>query len=304
MKKIITFGSATWDIYIDPKQKIILPHKECISKKVLAFNLGSKINLKTTDFSIGGGGINAAVTFKRQGLDVSYMGCVGEDVLGSQIINKLKKIGIKTRLIQRTDKMGTNCSIIFNNKALDRTIMVYRGASECLSFKKTKADWFYLAPLSGKSAKQTEEIVDYAKKNNIKVAFNPGNSQLTLSKKKILNILSYVDVLILNNEEASVLTKTEYTKEKEIIKEIQKIFNGIAVITKGKKGVTVITENKIYKEKALKVKTIDQTGAGDAFGSAFISSLIKDNDIQKAIKLGIKNSSSCVRKQGSINGLI
>lgn len=304
MNKIITFGSATWDIYINPKQQKIIDCDNFISKKALAFNLGSKIDLNKTQFSIGGGGINSAFTFSRQGFNVSYMGCVGDDILGRQIIAKLKKQGIKTNLIQTADKISTNCSIIFNTKNKDRTIMVYRGASEYLTFKKVKADWFYLAPMSGKVAHLTEEIIDYAHENNIKVAFNPGNSQLNLKKNQLKNILSKIDVLILNKEEASILTKIDFKKENIIVKEIQKLFNGIAIITKGKQGVVVIDKDKVYKEKAHKVATIDQTGAGDAFGSAFISGIIKYNNIEKAIKLGLKNSSSCVKAQGSINGLI
>jgi len=304
MTKITTFGSATWDIYIDPKQKKIINCNEFISKKALAFNLGSKVDINKTQFSIGGGGVNSAFTFSKQGFSVSYMGSVGDDILGKQIINKLKKQGIKTNLIQKTDKASTNCSIIFNTKAKDRTIMVYRGASQYLTFKKIKADWFYLAPMSGKVAQLTQEIVDYAKQNNIKVAFNPGNSQLNLPRKKIMNILSKIDVLILNKEEASILTKIDYKKENDIIKEIQKIFHGIAVITKGRHGVVVINKDKVYREKAVKVKVVDQTGAGDAFGAGFVSELIKYGSIEKAIKLGLKNASSCIQRQGSINGAI
>ena len=67
---VITFGSATWDIYLSPTNFCIIPSDKFISGKAVAFNLGSKVNLEHTQFSLGGGGVNTAFTFKNQGLDV------------------------------------------------------------------------------------------------------------------------------------------------------------------------------------------------------------------------------------------
>ena len=36
---------------------------------------------------------------------------------------------------------------------------------------------------------------------------------------------------------------------------------------------------------------------GDAFGSGFVSGIIKYDDILKAIDLGLKNSASCIKKR-------
>lgn len=302
---IITFGSATWDIYLDPEKMDIIFSKDFVSGKAIAFNLGSKINLKQTQFSIGGGGINSVAAFKKQGFKVAYLGCVGNDILGNQIIEKLKKNRIDTHLIQKTEKASTNCSIIFNIKGQDRTIMIYRGASEYLNnIKFKKAKWYYIAPLSGKLAKLTKDIVDYAHNNNIKIAFNPGNSQLALSFKKLQDIIDRVDVLILNQEEAAILTKNDYKEEKKIINDLKKRHNGITIMTKGDRGVVVIDKDNVYNKKAKVIKAVDKTGAGDAFGSGFVSGLIKYNDINKSIDLGLTNSTNCIKKQGSTNGLL
>lgn len=300
---IVTFGSASWDIYLDPKQMKIIPVKSFSSGKAIAFNLGSKIDLKKTCFSMGGGGVNSAFTFSRQGFKVAYCGCVGDDILGSDIIAKLQKQKIYTGLIEKSDKACTNSSAIFNIKGQDRTIMVYRGASEYLSkINSPKAKWYYLAPLSGKASLKTKEIISKGKKYGAKIAFNPGNSQL---KMPIKDLLKDVDVLLLNQEEASILTKNDYKKEERIIDDLKKLFNGIIVMTKGKRGVVVINKGEVFREKSYNIKVVDKTGAGDAFGSGFISGLIKyKGDVKKAAKLGLKNSSSCIKKQGAINGLL
>lgn len=303
---IVTFGSATWDIYLSPEKMEIISSKDFVSGKAVAFNLGSKINLKKTCFNIGGGGVNTAFTFKRQGFKVAYLGCVGTDVLGEDIIAKLKEQKIETKLIQKTKKATTNCSVIFNHKGQDRTILNYRGASEQLAKTSLpKAEWYYLAPLSGKIAKLTQEIIDSAKAQGIRVAFNPGNSQLSLPKKVLMKLIKKVDVLILNQEEAAFLTGNEFKKELKIIKDLKEIHTGIVVMTKGDKGVVVINEKDEVVNKVIKpIKAVDKTGAGDAFGSGFVSGLIKYNNLEKAINLGLKNSASCIKKEGSTNGLL
>jgi sugar/nucleoside kinase (ribokinase family) len=216
---VITFGSATWDIYLSPTNFCIIPSDKFISGKAVAFNLGSKVNLEHTQFSLGGGGVNTAFTFKNQGFKVAYLGCLGNDSLGREIIARLKKNKIGTKLIQTTLKASTNCSIVFNIEGEDRTIMVYRGASEYLSkinFKKAK--WYYLAPLSGKIANLTQDIIDYAHKKNIQIAFNPGNSQLNLSKEVLQKMINKTNVLILNKENSAYETDLF----SDLIKEIEK----------------------------------------------------------------------------------
>jgi sugar/nucleoside kinase (ribokinase family) len=213
----------------------------------------------------------------------------------------------------RKKEKPTNYSIVLNSgNKRDRTILVYRGASELLCDKDVpwkklrvvRPKWFYLAPLSGKLAELTEKIVDFAKENKIKVAFNPGNSQIFMPSKKLKKILGKIDILFLNQEEASSLTKISYQKEKEIFKKIDKMCPGIAVMTKGSEGVTVSDGKYLYRARPQKIKVADRTGAGDSFASGFVSSFIRKGDIKRAIQLGITNADSCLKKIGAKNGLL
>lgn len=311
MFDVITFGSASWDIFLKPKNFQIIKDKRFITGKGLAFNIGSKVDVKEAFFASGGGGTNTAVTFAKQGLKVAYCATVGKDIAGREIVEELKRYGIDTKMVFLTDEKPTNYSIVLNSGPKeDRTILVYRGASECLKssqipwekLKNTK--WIYLAPLSGKLAKLTKKLVDFAFKNKIKIAGNFGNSQLSLPKKIINDILKKINVLILNREEASLLTKTPFEKEKEIFSKIDKLCPNIAVLTRGKEGVIVSDGEYIYKAPSQKVKVADATGAGDAFSAGFVSKLILGGDIESAIQFGIANASSCLKEWGAKNGLL
>ena len=52
----------------------------------IAYPVGSKILIKDLRFDIGGGGTNTAVSFARLGLNTGYIGSVGRDQPGKEIL--------------------------------------------------------------------------------------------------------------------------------------------------------------------------------------------------------------------------
>ncbi|MFH1575324.1 MAG: carbohydrate kinase family protein [Candidatus Nealsonbacteria bacterium] len=310
MFDIITFGSASQDIYLKSQKFLPVLSKEFATGKGICLSLGSKIEVEDIFFTSGGGGTNTAATFASQGFKVAYCGMLGDDNFGKLIISELKKYGINTSLVKKTEKMPTNIAVLLMPPGGERTILVYRGASDLLEkkdipwdkIKKTK--WVYLAPFSGKLTEITEELVAFAKKNKIRVALNPGYNQLTLPEPILQNILKEIDVLILNREEASLLTKIPYQKEEEIFKKIDQLTPGIAIMTKGREGAVVSDGKYLYRAESLGMKLVDGTGAGDAFGSGFVSGLIQKNDIIYAIQLAMANSNFTITKFGAKEGVL
>lgn len=307
---VITFGSASQDIFVKSKEFLPLSNEIFTTGKGICLNLGAKIEAEEIFLSSGGGGTNTAATFANQGLKTAYCGMLGEDTFGSLILQELKNLKIETRFIRKTKEKKTNLSVFFMYPGADRTTLVYRAASDALtkqdiSWKDVKnAQWFYLSPFSGELAKMTKDLVDFARQNNIKIAFNPGYTQLKLEPEILKDILSKVDVLILNREEASQLTKIPYQNEKEIFLKIDELTKGICIMTRGEDGVSVSDGEYLYNAKALPGEAVEKTGAGDAFGSGFISGIIETNDIIYAIQLGIANSAACISKWGAKAGLL
>ena len=184
MYDIITFGSATRDVFIKSKKFKTLRRKEFITGQGLCFNLGSKIYLDDIFFATGGGGTNTAVTFVKQGLKTTYVGRVGNDPGGRAIKEELDKIGVRC-FISDDKERRTNYAIILSVPNKGRTILVYHGASHFfkkkdIPFSKLKAKWFYIASLSGESSKTLLPIVNFAQKNNIKTLQQIIQSQIEL----------------------------------------------------------------------------------------------------------------------------
>lgn len=318
MYDIITFGSATRDINLkskafkavkDPSAKA--GNTDFINGEGICLSLGSKIEVNDIKYTSGGGGVNTAATFAKQGYKASFCGAIGADEAGLQIVKELKSLRIDTKLLQKRKEKSTNQSVIILTSGEDRTVLTYRGASELMDkstipWNKLKTKWIYLAPLSGLLCDTFEDIVNFASENKIKVAVNPSKYQLSLPIDQLKRIFQKIDILFLNQEEASFLTKISFHEETEIFKKLDEMCPGVAVMTKGGEGVVASDGKYLYSAKPNPGrKVIDTTGAGDSFASGFLSDYIKYNgDIEKAIQLGMANSEGNLREVGAITGLL
>jgi sugar/nucleoside kinase (ribokinase family) len=308
MFDIIAFGSASRDLFVKSKDFKIVKSQDFITGEGLGFNLGSKVAVDELAFFTGGGGTNTAATFAKQGFKVAYVGEIGNDPGGEAIEEELKQLGIKS-FIKKDEIKKTAYSIILSTDK-ERTILVYSGAchdlkTEDMPFDKLKTKWIYIAGLSGESEKTLLPIIEFAKKNKIKVALNPSSSQLKLGLSGLKDVLSAVDVLLLNQEEGAKLAELPFEQEKEIFKKLDEYIKGIVIMTKGPRGVVVSDGEYIYEAGTFKEeKYIDRTGAGDAFGAGFVSGLMRYDKIEEAIRLGTANGTAVVEELGAKNGLL
>jgi len=334
MFDVITFGSATRDIFVRSKEIKVINSQEFITGKALAVEAGGKIYVDELVFATGGGGTNCATTFALQGLKTAYVGLIGNDPGGLEIFRELNNLGVNCSFIKTTEKAKTPYSIILSSprnsaqltsepasqarqssqdKSVmggERSILVYEGASHLLAEEDVpwneikQAKWFYLSGLSGESSKVFEPIISFAAANKIKVAVNPGHDQLTKDLLVLKNLLSKIDILLVNQEEASLITGSDFKNETELFSKFDGIVSGLAVMSKGKDGVAVSDGKNIYRAGIPSSDYVDRTGSGDAFGAGFVSAIICDEDIETAIQLGTANATATIQRIGAKNGLL
>ena len=310
MYDIITLGSATQDVFMSSKDLQIIKDDQFITKKGLCVPLGSKMKVENVDFAMGGCGTNAAVTFAHQELKTAYLGLVGKDYPGNMIRSELVSHGVSDELLIETDKHTTAFSVILSLPEVGRSILKKLGACHEMTdsdfdYDKINSKWIYAGSLSGNAYKSLDSLFDFAVKNNIKIAASPvGQSQLGEGLERTRALLDKIDILIVNQEEASLLTEVDFNNEDEIFKKLDKLVKGIVVMTKGPDGVKVSDGEHHYSAGIPESGLVDRTGAGDAFSSAFISGYIEKNDITHAIQLGTANATSCLQKMGAANGLL
>jgi len=309
MFDVITFGSATQDIFLElpPSEKLLI--SDINSKKYFYLPLGDKILVDEMQFFSGGGGTNVACSLASLGLKTAYYGKIGDDASGKIILADLAKFGVNSKFCFKDRSLPTAVSFVISCGS-DRTILVYKGAchfltkSEIKFNEAQKTKWFYLAPFYEKTAELFSILADFAKEKNIKIAVNPSIEQIEKGGQSFEKSLSKANILFLNKEEAAILTKIPTASIEELGKIIRKICPGIIVITQGDKGAVVFEGESFYKADIYKVAIDDKTGAGDSFASGFMAGLLKENNIEYAIRLGMINSAKNISQKGAKTGLL
>jgi sugar/nucleoside kinase (ribokinase family) len=119
-------------------------------------------------------------------------------------------------------------------------------------------------------------------------------------KDDLLKLLKRVNVLIINDSEARLLTN-----EPNLIKAsklIRKLGPEILILKKGEHGAMLFMDDTIFSAPAYPLETIfDPTGAGDTFAGGFIGYLHKthdlsSNNLKRAVIYGSAMASFCVEK--------
>lgn len=95
-----------------------------------------------------------------------------------------------------------------------------------------------------------------------------------------------------------------YFSMRNFFKEVLQSGTKIIVVTDGAHGVYVAHENYIYFHPSIKINPINTVGAGDAFGSCFVASLLKGYSLEHALRCGILNAASVLTKIGAKEGLL
>lgn len=306
MYDVITVGSATVDVFAKTRFseliKIIDPKGET---DLLAFPSGAKILIDELEFTTGGGGTNTAVALTRLGHKVGFIGKLGAGT-NSDFINKdLKKE--KIDLLCSHGKGHAGYSVILDTLEHDRTILTYKGINDELKhkdipYKKLKAKWFYFSAMLEESFHTLERLAEFAQQRKIKIAFNPSTYLAEKGIHHLKHILSRTYLLVLNKEESALIVGQDSIKG--MLFKLKGIGPKIVVITDGKNELYVVDGSHIYTCKPPFVKIVDATGAGDAFAASFLCGILRKNDIEFAIKLGIANAQSVVGHYGAKNILL
>lgn len=315
MFDVITIGSITRDNFLEAEYKIEKWPK-APSGQALVLPFGEKLEIKNVHSTMGGNSANASVTFARQGMRTACFGKVGDDISGREIKVTLQKEGVHPLLAFSKEKPTAYSALLLENG--ERTILGYHGASDTLSLKdipwnQLKSSWWYLS-LAGESDKFLKPLLAFARKNRIKVAFNPSGHHIHHKRKEIISSLKDITFLVLNKEEAADLMGMSFKDEKRVFAGLDRIVPGILAVTDGSKGVTVSDGEYLYKAGIFaEKKVVDRTGAGDAFGSGFVAGLmrgekleLKNNEeaISYAIRLASANATAGIEKIGATEGLL
>lgn len=305
MTKILSIGAAVQDVFLSQSEEFVPVTDKSLHEQVLQLEMGGKADVNKIDFTTGGGATNAAVTFARQGLEAEFLGMVGEDPAAQAVLSDLDKEGVDTSNVIVSKRYNTGYSVLLLAPTGERTILTYRGASTHyefteFDFSEMNADWLYLSSMAGKMD-VVDQIFSEAKQQGMKIMFNPGKDELRQADK-LRSLLEDVDVLSVNREEMQQIVSGEDLEE--LVRHGVGIVPTV-IVSDGPNGVVASDGKTIVRAGMYEdVRVIDRTGAGDAFGSGFLSQWSQGKGLRESIIFASANSTSVVTKIGAKTAIL
>lgn len=302
---ILSIGAAVQDVFLSHSDEFKPVGDKKAHEMFMQLELGAKVDVNKIDFSTGGGATNASVTFARQGLGAIFMGVIGHDVAGQAVLADLDKENVDSSYVSYSKKYNTGYSVLLLAPTGERTILTYRGASTHYDIKQfdlsdVDADWLYISSMAG-SMDALDDIFHTVKKKGMKIFFNPGKNELKQASK-LKGLLGDVDVLSVNREEMQQIVEGE---EMEELVRHGLHYVPTVIVSDGPNGVCASDGKTIVKAGMYDdVKVIDRTGAGDAFGSGFLSQWAMGKSLRESIIFASANSTSVVTKIGAKEGIL
>lgn len=302
---ILSIGAAVQDVFLSHSDEFTPVTDKSLHEQVMQLEMGGKADVNKINFATGGGATNASVTFARQGLHAIFMGTIGHDPAGQAVIDDLDNENVDTTHVSYAKKLNTGYSVLLLAPNGERTILTYRGASthyQLHNFDMTNidADWLYVSSVAGQ-VEILDKIFHQARSKGMKIFFNPGKKELR-QPEKLRALLEDVEVLSVNKEEAAQIVEGQSSEE--LVRHALHYVPTV-IVSDGPNGVvasdgkTIVTAG-MYRD----VKVIDRTGAGDAFGSGFLSQWATGKSLKESIIFASANSTSVVTKIGAKTGIL
>lgn len=225
------------------------------------------------DLGFGGKGANQAVAARLCGADVFMVARVGSDLFGPATIENFRKQGIDPTHVRQVEGMSSGVAPIFVDPSGQNRILVVKGANDALTpadvdeaadILKT-ADCIVLQfeiPLE-----TVYYTVGFARKHGIRCIVNPAPAQPV-----DLSALNDLDYFVPNESEAATITGSPVKTIEDARKCAAKFLeSGIrrTIITLGERGALIASRDGSEHVPPYTVKTVDSTGAGDAFIGSF-----------------------------------
>lgn len=270
---------------------------------------GETIQAKSLSLAIGGKGLNQAVALFKLGADVRFIGKLGNDSKGEEIINSLNEVGLNTGSIIVDEKCSTGSAFILLEENGANRIIIDGGANQTLTINDivnldidfTEYDFVvsqFETPLS-----TTTKLFEMAKANGVRTILNPAPAVKYISSE----LLKLTDLIIPNQTEAEELTGISINDEKSLnrcVEEMKKLGCQNIIITLGDKGACANINNKPKLIPALSVGVVDTTAAGDTFVGGLLAKLNKSFDNwEVALQFAIKASSIAIQRSGAMQSI-
>ncbi|WP_155286442.1 ribokinase [Lacticaseibacillus zhaodongensis] len=251
----------------------------------------------------GGKGANQAVAAAKNGMEVHFVGRVGDDGAGQSLRAGLDEAGVNTERLLTDPTAPTGRAVIFVEPSGQNRIVVASGANAEVTdadveplIAKMGPDDYLLATFES-PLDVVETAFAAAKKRGVTTVLNPAPARTGVPE----SLLKLTNIIIPNEGEATALTgidTVDAASTAESAKELCRRGVQRVIITLAENGCYYADQDgDEFATPAFNIKAVDSTGAGDTFIGAFLSKLATSS-VEDAVVYATAASGLAVSRQG------
>jgi len=240
------------------------------------------------DLGFGGKGANQAVAARLCGAEVFMVARVGDDLFGPATIKNFEKLGIDPTHVRQVSGVSSGVAPIFVESSGQNRIIVVKGANDTLkpADVDAAADTLKSADCIVLQFEIPLETVYYtirfAHSNGIRCILNPAPAQAV-----DLKAVADLDYFVPNETEAETITGLPVRNVDDAKRCAEKLLAGgirRVLITLGANGSLLAGKEAMEHVPAFPMKSVDSTGAGDAFIGSFATFLSEGLPEREAVE--------------------
>lgn len=287
---VVVAGSANFDLVVKAER---LPKQ---GESLLASNL---------KFFSGGKGANQAVAVRRQGATTTFLGAVGQDMIGDFLLRGMEAGGVSTQWVKRSSERTTGCAWISLYPNGNNSIVVDPGANHALEPADIERAAKVIAQAD--ALLTVLEIPIQVVETALRVAREAG--KLTVldagpPRGCPPEILRLADIVSPNETELEALTGERVhgrASAGEAARNLIERGAKTVVVKLGSDGAMLLRQGEKTARHfpAYPVKAVDPTAAGDAFTATLTVEIARGAPIEDAIAFANAAGALAVTRLGA-----
>ncbi|GAA1236775.1 2-dehydro-3-deoxygluconokinase [Microbacterium phyllosphaerae] len=268
----------------------------------------------------GGAEANVAIGLARLGIDVAWLGRVGEDELGRRIVRELRAEGVHTAAIQ--DAAAPTALMLKDSSRPGRTtVRFYREGSagsrlevaDVSRLDISSASWLHITGIalgiSGSARDAILHAVQVAVENDVSISFDV-NHRASLwgysdAAPWYRRVAATASVVFGGDDELrAMVTAPDDSTPHQLAAQIAAQGPGEVVVKLGDRGAGVLADGAWLERPAQPARVIDTVGAGDAFVAGYISARLNHATVSEALDRALKTGAAACQHPGDWEGAL
>lgn len=285
-KDLLVVGSANLDISV-PVDHLPVPGETVLGGDAL--------------WSPGGKGANQAVAAARLGRSVAFVGCVGDDPAGQQLLDALDADGV-TFAGRVIGGVPTGLAMIAVSADGENSITVSPGTNARLAAADVAAAMEAVNPSVVLAQFEVPLAALVAAGSHGRLIVNPAPA--IGPSADLTKVLDAASIVVPNQGELAQLLGVETaTTQDDLVDQARALPAETVVITLGAAGALIVDAGAVVMVRSVPVDAVDTTAAGDAFCGGLADGIADGQSVVDAAHWATRVAAVAVTRRGAQNSL-